>query len=266
MRCGISWAVAAALLGGGTALAQDPQDRCATFSQNGLAEAIACFEGEVDRYGHQVLGDTPEFETLVFKLRRVDETLENVEERVGSATLPFERVFEDIAPRLADLTGDGLPEVIVIEADQNAGAQLAVYGFNGDEAFDKVAATPFIGIRNRWLAPAGFADFNSDGRLDVAYVQTPHIGGILRIWTLRDREMIQLASRSGLSNHRIGQAFIPGGVRDCGDGPEVVTADQTWRNTVASWLRDDGEIASRTIAEDASLETLERAVACEIDG
>lgn len=240
-------------------------ERCVAYSKPGFVEVRACFEGEVDRYGHRVLGKTPEFETLFYKIQRVDETLENVRERQGAATLPPTRVFEDIRPRLADLTGDGVPEAIVVLSDAAVGAQLAVYGFDADGWFEKIAETPFLGMRNRWLAPVGAADFDGDGRLDFAYVETPHIGGILRIWTLRDGALVQLAERSGLSNHRIGQDFIPGGVRDCGAGPQIVTADQQWRETVISWL-EDGEIVSRTVADDAAPETLAQALACEIGG
>jgi hypothetical protein len=31
----------------------------------------------------------------------------------------------------------------------------------------------------RRLNPVGFGDFDGDGAMEVAYVQTPHIGGIL---------------------------------------------------------------------------------------
>jgi hypothetical protein len=32
----------------------------------------------------------------------------------------------------------------------------------------------------------------------------------------------------GLTNHRIGEAVISGGVRDCGQGPELILASKDW--------------------------------------
>ena len=57
-----------------------------------------------DRYGHAVLGDALEWGGLRMTLA------DGRQERV---TLPETRVFEDVEARLADVTGDGLPEVVV---------------------------------------------------------------------------------------------------------------------------------------------------------
>jgi len=81
-----------------------------------------------------------------------------------------------------------------------------------------------------------FDDFDGDGVLDVAYVETPHIGGTLRIWSFADNEARQIASDPGYSNHRIGQNFITGGVRDCGKGPELVLPNAGWTKTILAWL------------------------------
>ncbi|WP_368075947.1 hypothetical protein [Leisingera sp. NJS204] len=94
------------------------------------------------RYGHAVLGDDVEYGALVLKV-------ENTGSGVVSAKavnqqseilirLPLDHVFEDIAPRLADIDGDGRPEVLVVETDVAEGAQLAIYDARGE----KIAATP----------------------------------------------------------------------------------------------------------------------------
>ena len=101
-------------------------------------------------------------------------------------TLDDQSVFEDVNPRIADVTGDGQNDIIVIESRTDQGASLAIYGIENDE-LKKIASTPFIGTPNRWLAPIGTADFNSDGVNDVAYVQTPHLASVLKIWSFKNK-------------------------------------------------------------------------------
>ena len=56
----------------------------------------------------------------------------------------------------------------------------------------------------RWLNPAGIADYDGDGKPDIALVVTPHIAGELQFWTLRDGEFEQLAEIGDVSNHVMG--------------------------------------------------------------
>jgi hypothetical protein len=123
------WAAALALLAGAAEAEGEPR-----ILRADLAEPT-------DRYAHAVLGDALEWGALTLVLDGGPET-------TVTLRLPETRVFEDIATRLADVTGDGAPEVIVVETDLALGASLAVYGPAG-----KLAATPFIGQPNRWLAP-----------------------------------------------------------------------------------------------------------------
>ena len=60
--------------------------------------------------------------------------------------------------------------MIVVESHA-ARARLAVWGAGG-----RLAAIPFIGTRFRWLAPLGAADLDGDGRVEIAYAETPHPG------------------------------------------------------------------------------------------
>src|SRR5690606_28377321 len=114
----------------------------------------ASYAGPTTRYDHGVLGDAVEWGTLVLRTDRVTRRI----------VLPPDRVFEDLTPRLADLDGDGAPEVITVETDLTLGARLAIYGESG-----LIAATPFIGRPHRWLAPLGAADLDGDGRVEIAY-------------------------------------------------------------------------------------------------
>lgn len=206
---------------------------------------------ETAEYPHGVLGDTIEYKALVLEVPTEGGTVQ------ARMRLPEGRVFEDIAPRCADLDGDGSDEIVTVESDAQSGAQLAVYS----RARGPIDRTAPIGRRFRWLAPAGFADFDGDGQTDIAYVETPHLSGILRIVTLRDGRLVELGSAPGFSNHRIGEDFITGGVRDCGDGPELVVPDLAWKQLMAVRLGPEGPV-SRALSGRPEPERIQAALSC----
>lgn len=117
--------------------------------------------------------------------------------------LPAHRVFEDRVLRLADLDGDGRDEIILVEADALKGAALVVLGLR-DGAVTELARGPHAGSTFRWLNPVGVADFDGDGRPDVASVTTPHIGGVLTLHHYRPPHLVPFARRTDVSNHRMG--------------------------------------------------------------
>lgn len=206
---------------------------CQSPAQTPYAETGAVFDAPTERYDHGVLGDKIEYGGLIVWHDRYEVTL----------TLTQTRVFEDLEPRLADLDGDGVPEVVIVETDMRLGAQLAVYGlqFDGQHltGIHKIAATAPIGRKYRWLAPVGIADFNQDGVLDIAYVETPHLGKILKVVSLDGDKLELQATLSGFSNHSIGENFISGGVRECGGRPEMIVADAGWTRVMAVRLMGD---------------------------
>jgi hypothetical protein len=182
------------------------------------------YAAPTDRYPHAVLGDALEWGALVMRL---------ADGQRVRVVLPEARVFEDVAPRLADIDGDGDGEVITVESDRSLGARLAVYDETG-----LFAATPFIGARFRWLAPIGAADLDDDGRVEIAYIDRPHLAKVLRIWRYDGGRLREVASAAGFTNHRIGEARISGGIRSCGGTPEIVVADADWRRIVGIRLAD----------------------------
>lgn len=201
------------------------------------------------RYAHGVLGDAIEHGALELEIegRRTRTILR----------LPQERVFEDTQPRVVDVNGDGRPEVVVVESHQNQGARLAVYSENG-----LLAATPYIGTRNRWLAPVAVADLDGDGAVELAYIDRPHLAKTLRIWRFKDGTLTQITSLGGLTNHRIGERDIAGGLRDCGTGLEMVVASADWRQLIA--VRFDGtSLASRLIGPHEDRASFAAALACK---
>lgn len=127
-------------------------------------------------------------------------------------------MFEDLAPRLVE-GDDGLPLVMAVESGMARGARLALYDARG-----LYAATPFIGRANRWLALIGAGGLDGGGWPVIAYAGRPPLAETLRIWRLKDGRLAEVASAPGRTNHRIGGDFISSGLRDCGSGPEIITA------------------------------------------
>ncbi len=197
------------------------------------------FTNPTTRYAHGVLGDAVEWGTLRIEVGATtgDETslFSGKRSLTYEINLPEDRVFEDLTPRLWDITGDGAPEVVVILSTAELGAALVVLGLVDDKPV-QIASTPHIGRPNRWLAPFAAGDFDGDGYIEVAYIDRPHLAKSLRIWRYMDGDFSQAAFLDGLTNHRIGQDFIQGGVRDCGDGPKLITANADWTQIMATTL------------------------------
>lgn len=172
------------------------------------------------RYAHGVLGDAIEAGGLAAEL---------ADGRVLEIRLPADSVFEDRYPRLADLDGDGDDEILVVRSYLDRGAALAVIKAEAD-GLRIVAETRALGRANRWLNPIGVADFDGDGRPELALVETPHIGGVLKLYRWRDGQLTAAISQPGVSNHGIGsRALGLSAILDAnGDGvPDLLLPDQS---------------------------------------
>jgi hypothetical protein len=219
------------------------------------AIVAARYEAPDDVYPHRIMGSLPEMRVLAVTL-------------ADGRTLRFDlregpdpsHVFEDIAPRVADADGDGAPDVIVVETDPARGAQLAVYALRRG-ALAKAAATPHIGQPFRWLAPVGVADLDGDGRPEIAYVDRPHLARILRVWSWGPAGLTERAALPGLTNHRIGDEVIWGGIRDCGDGPEMILADAGFAQVIVARVERD-RITARPLGVRATPDGFASALAC----
>jgi len=223
------------------------------------AETItsARFTEPTSRYAHAVLGDSEEWGAMEIRTDKGHGS--------GTATsrtltyiirLPITSVFEDIAPRLADVDGDGEPEVIVVETQVEQGASLAIYDQTG-----KIVATPYIGMRNRWLAPIAIADLDGDGFTELAYIDRPHLAKNLRVWRFAHGALSPVAALEGLTNHRIGERDIAGGLRDCGTGPEMVVANADWTRLMAVTLTG-ATLRARDIGAHKNRVSFAHALAC----
>lgn len=188
-----------------------------------MAEDVvsARYDDPTTRYPHGILGDAIEHGALV---------METEKGRRLRVVLPETRVFEDTAPRLYDVDGDGDREVIVVESDASLGARLSIYDPDG-----LVAANDFIGQSNRWLSPAGVgaADIDGDGVVELVFVDRPHLAKTLRIYAFHQGKLKLEASFQGVTNHRIGERDIAGGIRTCAGQPEIIVADAAWQSVLA---------------------------------
>lgn len=227
------------------------------LASHAMAQEIvsARYDGPTTRYPHGVLGDEIEYDTLVVRLSNGREI---------AARWAQEIVFEDLSPRVVDVDADGSPEVVVVESHETMGARLAIWGLV-DGTLAAKASTPFIGTRFRWLAPAAVADLDGDGFVELAYVDRPHLAKVLRVWRYEplgtgQGRLSEVASLDGVTNHRIGWDYIAGGLRDCGQGPEMVLADAGWSTVVA--VRFDGGGLTETVLGPYAPDAMARALGC----
>lgn len=230
-------------------------DDAETVAAAGEGVTTAWYGNRTEIYGHGVLGDAIEAHTLYARVSSMA-----ADECAMSVTLDDSSVFEDVTPRIADVTGDGVNDIITIESHRDSGASLAIYGLKNGQ-LQKLATTPYIGQSYRWLAPVGTADFNNDGSNDVAFVQTPHLAGILQIWSFKDARAERLAAKAGFSNHRIGENFITGGIANCEGQPVVVVPDRQWQSTMAATY-SDGTIHAREVASKVSSKAIMQKLQC----
>lgn len=247
-----SFTVATAVLWGGLPVfGQDQSPPAETFCSGDQPFCFdgynARFIGPTDLYSHGVLGDELEWSGLLLTGPQKSDTF-----LIGLTN----EVFEDVAPRLADFDGDGVPEAVVVQSHPEKGAQLAIYSRNG-----KIAATPYIGTRFRWLAPVGIADFNGDGDMDVAYVDRPHLVKTLRVFSYRNGTLMEIAALKGITNHRIGEETITSGIRLCDGRPEMILTDGN-RENILSVFFENGTLTWQSLGPYTGAKSVTQPPAC----
>lgn len=230
-----------------------------SFAGSAAAETIvaADYIEPTQRYAHGILGDAIEHAGLQVELS--DGTRR-------TAVWPELLVFEDTNPRLVDLDGDGALEVITVESHEKFGARMSIWGLDHNDAFVNLAATDYIGSPFRWLAVAGAADMDGDGRVEIAYVDRPHLAKTLMVWRYLPQgdgvgKLEQVAQMTGLTNHRIGERDIGGGMRICGDTVEVITASADWSRVIATRL-EKGNLIKRDVGPHTGRASLTAALSC----
>jgi hypothetical protein len=196
-------------------------------------------EGGPVGYDHAIMGDTPEWRAVTYQ----------------GKTFQFDTGFiEDIAPHVADLNGDDQPEAIVIHSDFDLGARLVVLSLPD---LTVIASTRHIGAHHRWMAVAGFGDFDDDGQTEIAYVDRPHLARELVFLRLDGNHLRELARQSGFSNHRIGDSVIQSSIRNCGAGDALIIPSADWSRIMAARIGGAQDLAANTAAN------WRRALACD---
>jgi hypothetical protein len=154
----------------------------------------AWYSQPTSRYRHGALGDTVEGGALVVQAK---------DGYKATFQLSQTEVFEDIAPRLADLDGDGISEIVTVLSSFSGGASVTVFGFSGGTLVHK-AAIPFLGNPNEWMNIAGIERYLGMPTPEIAVVVTPHKGGKLGFLKLVRGRLIIVTAQPGFSNHVFG--------------------------------------------------------------
>ncbi|MCB1478641.1 MAG: hypothetical protein KDJ62_07175 [Rhodobiaceae bacterium] len=201
----------------------------------------AWYVAPTNRYDHGILGDHVEAGGLAVKTR---------DGQTFAFELPATHVFEDLTPRIADLDGDGTSEVIAIRSSLTRGAAVAVYGLRSGK-LSLLAVTPEIGRAHRWLNIAAIHDFDGDGSREISFVRTPHIAGVLEVWSYSGGKLVKRLEMSGVSNHAIGsRALRLSALLDVdGDGnTELILPDQPHTSLLAISVRSwKAQVISRAV-------------------
>ncbi len=260
MRLAVAAGLLACLVTDAAACTTPPQAIAGSFvtdKQPGVGVSAAWFAEATTIYDHGILGDAVEAATLSVN--------SNLAGPTGCDALSIAagegHVFEDTAPRIFDLDGDGRKEVIVVRTSLTQGAQLAIYGLR-DGDLTILSTTPYIGQTHRWLAPIGAGDIDGDGRIEVAYIDRPHLAKVMRVWRFDGVALTEGYRIEGLTNHRIGDRTISGGFRTCDGVTEAVTASADWSRIIATRI-EEGRALVRDLGPTSGTAAFATAMNCK---
>lgn len=207
----------------------------AAAQTTGLFQPVtANYDRSTDRYAHNIMGSLMAHTDLVVGLAACAGC-----KAAGNSIavrLPDRLVFEDFAPRIVDLNQDGLNEIVTVESDRDRGSRLTIWDVISDNGTPKLvrgATTEFIGTRFRWLSPVGAADFDMDGRIELAYVEKPHRDKVLKVVRRNGKDLVEVYRIADLTNHAIGQEEVQSRIENCHDGPRIILVDASGTRLVS---------------------------------
>ena len=164
------------------------------ISQSADSTVFAQYVNPTNKYGHGILGDKTEAEGLVVVVDQVFYEFQ----------LDEDQVFEDIRPRLFDVDGDGALEFITLRTNVAKGGGIAIYKIINGQLIEYASVTE-IGIPNRWLNIVAIDDLDNDGTIELVWIETPHIGGTLKVAKINEGVLQVLDETREYSNHVIGE-------------------------------------------------------------
>lgn len=183
------------------------------------------------RYNHNILGDAIEAEELVVLKDGITYTNK----------LSEQYVYEDIKPRLFDVDSDGELEIITIRTHVNKGAGIMIYKIV-DNNLTEFAWVDEVGLSNRWLNIVAVYDLDNDGNVELVWVQTPHIGGILKVAKIKAGNLQAFSETSPYSNHSIGERNLCLSVVTQTKGATSVYVPTQDRRNIARFMLVDGSL------------------------
>ena len=192
-------------------------------------KVFAFYTEPTDRYAHGVLGDKIEAGQLVVVKDGIFHEL----------TLTDNYVFEDIRPRLYDVDQDGALEFVVLRTEISRGAGIVIYKLVDNQivVYSELAE---IGRANRWLNIVAIYDLDMDGQVEISWIETPHIGGVLKVAKIEENELMVIDQISGYSNHDIGERNLClSVVTKLGDIPMIFVPNQSRSKIVGFTFIDE---------------------------
>lgn len=202
------------------------------ISEGGLA---AVYVAATDtRYVHGALGDDLEAAALIVLDLNSGVVPVIIE-------LPGEQVFEGIAPLWADVTGDGVDDIVTTVSDGAEGARIHVYS-----AADGVllASGPSTGEGESWRHQLAWGPFGPAGENELVEVLTPHTEGVAGFYRYNGAGGLELVAQApGYTSHVFGSRNLDMAVAGDfnGDGqPEIVLPSQD-RTRIVGLQRGDGD-------------------------
>lgn len=158
----------------------------------------ARFSLPTDSYDHCVLGDCIEYQAI-----------EAILEDGYMLTLRLEddSVFEDVTPRLVPMGLNGKKAILTVRSYPDTGAALVLLEVRSGKLKITAESAP-IGTAHRWQNPIGAADFDRDGKIEIASVHTPHLRGILTLYERRGKKLVIDKQAEAFSNHQPGSAEL----------------------------------------------------------
>jgi hypothetical protein len=212
----------------------------ALISQSVDSRVYAQYVSPTDKYTHGVLGDRIEAEGLVVVVDGVFYELE----------LDENQVFEDIRPRLYDVTGDGELEFVTIRTNIETGAGIAIYKIINDRLVLYASVTE-IGSFSRWLNIVVIDDLDNDGIVELVWVETPHIGGILKVAKIHFGLLRVLDEEEQYSNHGLGERNLCMSVLTDQSNQKVFYVPNQSRNKIVGFSFEDNNF---TLFEEIDLD------------